>query len=145
MGGDNLKEDAVQAAVTHLKPKTQPPPGERIKLTDGQLFIPEGFKPAGDRVPLTLHLHGAYWAAEKNQREIAELLIAAGADLELQTSWGATAEGSPYPSAGTCSLNMLHDRGDLDGKQIAAMDTDCRVRLKNDPEVAACQTVCCNI
>jgi hypothetical protein len=43
------------------------PPGERIKLTDGQLFIPEGFRPEADSVPLTLHLHGAYWAAEKNQ------------------------------------------------------------------------------
>jgi len=37
-----------------------------------------------DKTPL-------HWAAEKNQREIAELLIAAGADIELQTSWGATA------------------------------------------------------
>ncbi|HEY5934312.1 MAG TPA: sigma-70 family RNA polymerase sigma factor [Kofleriaceae bacterium] len=37
-----------------------------------------------DKTPL-------HWAAETNQREIAELLIAAGADLEQQTSWGATA------------------------------------------------------
>jgi hypothetical protein len=43
------------------------PPGDRIKLTDGQLFIPEDFKPEGETVPLTLHLHGAFWAAEKNQ------------------------------------------------------------------------------
>jgi ankyrin repeat protein len=37
-----------------------------------------------DKTPL-------HWAAENNHREIAELLIAAGADIELQTSWGATA------------------------------------------------------
>jgi RNA polymerase sigma factor (sigma-70 family) len=37
-----------------------------------------------DKTPL-------HWAAETDQRELAELLIAAGADLELQTSWGATA------------------------------------------------------
>ena len=37
-----------------------------------------------DKTPL-------HWAAETDQRELAELLIGAGADLELQTSWGATA------------------------------------------------------
>jgi len=37
---------------------------------------------SNDKTPL-------HWAAEKNQREIAELLIAAGADIEMQTSWGA--------------------------------------------------------
>jgi RNA polymerase sigma factor (sigma-70 family) len=37
-----------------------------------------------DKTPL-------HWAAETNQREIVELLVAAGADIELQTSWGATA------------------------------------------------------
>lgn len=42
------------------------PPGERIKLTAGQLFLPEGFRPAGAEVPLTLHLHGAYRSAERN-------------------------------------------------------------------------------
>jgi ankyrin repeat protein len=33
---------------------------------------------------------GLHWAAEKNHVEIARLLIDAGADLEAQTSWGAT-------------------------------------------------------
>lgn len=37
-----------------------------------------------DKTPL-------HWAAQTDQRELAELLIGAGADLELQTSWGATA------------------------------------------------------
>ncbi len=37
-----------------------------------------------DKTPL-------HWAADNDQRELAELLIGAGADLELQTSWGATA------------------------------------------------------
>jgi RNA polymerase sigma factor (sigma-70 family) len=40
----------------------------------------------GDHDKTALH-----WAAEKNQHEIAELLIGVGADIELQTSWGATA------------------------------------------------------
>lgn len=56
---------ALPAAADN--PPPEGPAGERIKLTDGQLFIPEGFKPDGDSVPLTLHLHGAYSAAEKNQ------------------------------------------------------------------------------
>lgn len=32
MDGDNLKEDAVPAAVTQLKPQIQPPPGELERL-----------------------------------------------------------------------------------------------------------------
>jgi RNA polymerase sigma-70 factor, ECF subfamily len=32
MGGDNLKEDAVPAAVTQLKPNISPPPGELERL-----------------------------------------------------------------------------------------------------------------
>ena len=40
--------------------------GQRVALTDGQLFIPEGFKPAPDGVDLTLHLHGAAAVAERN-------------------------------------------------------------------------------
>lgn len=41
------------------------PPGQRSSLTDGALFIPEGFQ-AGAALPVTLHLHGAAWAAERN-------------------------------------------------------------------------------
>jgi len=41
------------------------PPGTRVALTDGQLFIPQGYRPEPDGADLTLHLHGAAWAAEK--------------------------------------------------------------------------------
>jgi RNA polymerase sigma-70 factor (ECF subfamily) len=41
---------------------------------------------AGEHEKTPLH-----WAAENDQREIAELLLAAGANPELRTSWGATA------------------------------------------------------
>jgi len=42
-----------------------PPPGQRLKLTDGQLFIPAGYKPAADGIELVLHLHGGT-AAEQS-------------------------------------------------------------------------------
>ena len=42
-----------------------PPPGQRLKLTDGQLFIPAGYKPAADGIELILHLHGGT-AAEQS-------------------------------------------------------------------------------
>lgn len=51
-------------------------------LADNQALA--NAKGAYDKTPL-------HWAAEKNHHEIAELLIASGADIELQTSWGATA------------------------------------------------------
>src|SRR5262245_19333203 len=35
-----------------------PPPGQRAHLTEGQLFVPAGFRPAVDGVELVLHLHG---------------------------------------------------------------------------------------
>jgi ankyrin repeat protein len=43
-----------------------------------------------------VHAKGAYnktplhWAAEKNYRELAELLLAAGADINAEVSWGMT-------------------------------------------------------
>ena len=32
-----------------------------------------------------------HWAAEHDRRDVAEMLVDAGADLEATTSWGATA------------------------------------------------------
>src|SRR5262245_25269015 len=43
----------------------EPPAGQRVKLTDGQLFIPAGYKPAADGIELILHLHGGT-AAEQS-------------------------------------------------------------------------------
>jgi hypothetical protein len=47
------------------QPAEQPPVGQRFKLTDGQLFVPSGYKPAADGIELILHLHGGT-AAEKS-------------------------------------------------------------------------------
>jgi hypothetical protein len=43
---------------------TNAPPGRRVKLADGQLFIPAGFRPLPEGPDLTLHLHG-FGAAEQ--------------------------------------------------------------------------------
>lgn len=42
-----------------------PPAGQRFKLTDGQLFIPAGYKPDADGIEFILHLHGGT-AAEQS-------------------------------------------------------------------------------
>jgi ankyrin repeat protein len=49
--------------------------------SDRQLANTRG---AYDKTPL-------HWAAEKNNRELAEALLAAGADINAETSWGMTA------------------------------------------------------
>ncbi|HLW66696.1 MAG TPA: hypothetical protein VKS79_15385 [Gemmataceae bacterium] len=43
-----------------------PPKGQRIALTDGQLFIPEGFRAGDKSFNLYLHLHGAANVTEAN-------------------------------------------------------------------------------
>lgn len=41
------------------------PKGQRVKLTDGQLFVPDGCKAEADGIELTLHLHGSAAVAER--------------------------------------------------------------------------------
>jgi hypothetical protein len=41
------------------------PPGRRVELTVGRLFVPEGYRPEPAGIHLVLHLHGASWAAEQ--------------------------------------------------------------------------------
>lgn len=42
------------------------PPGRRVELMHGELFVPAGYEAGEDGVHLVLHLHGAAWAAERN-------------------------------------------------------------------------------
>lgn len=59
---------ALQLAVpVRLPDEAAPPPGQRVALTDGQLFIPAGYQPEPEGISLTLHLHGAAGVAERNQ------------------------------------------------------------------------------
>jgi hypothetical protein len=58
---------AVLARALAAAPETPPEPkGRRVRLTDGQLFVPDGCRPGRDGVDLTLHLHGSAAVAEKN-------------------------------------------------------------------------------
>jgi hypothetical protein len=41
------------------------PKGRRIKLTDGQLFVPDGCRAERDEIDLTLHLHGSAAVVER--------------------------------------------------------------------------------
>ncbi len=56
----------VLCAAAPAQDQPSPPPGQRIKLTDGPLFIPQGAKVGADGIDLTLHLHGAPATVEKN-------------------------------------------------------------------------------
>ncbi len=49
----------AQEAQQGKKESDSPPPGERVKLTLGQLFVPQGYVSQDGKVPLTLHLHGS--------------------------------------------------------------------------------------
>jgi hypothetical protein len=51
-------------ALAFAQPPEPPPAGQRVRLTDGQLFIPAGYQPDPAGVGLLLHLHGGT-AAEK--------------------------------------------------------------------------------
>jgi hypothetical protein len=42
------------------------PPGHRVELIHGELFVPQGYEVGPEGVHLVLHLHGAAWAAERN-------------------------------------------------------------------------------
>src|SRR5262245_36022550 len=51
--------------ITVAAQPADPPAGQRLNLTDGQLFVPAGYKPAADGIELILHLHGGT-AAEQS-------------------------------------------------------------------------------
>lgn len=57
---------AVLAAPTPFN-ADEAPAGRRVALTDGQLFIPDGYRVDAQGFDLTLHLHGAASVSEKNQ------------------------------------------------------------------------------
>jgi hypothetical protein len=63
-GGVLLLGQAPPAPSSPAPPER--PPGERFTLTDGELFVPTGFQVGEGGYDLTLHLHGAAWAAERN-------------------------------------------------------------------------------
>jgi hypothetical protein len=47
----------------HLRPKPEPPPGRRLKLALGTLFLPAQLD-RQDRIPLLVHFHGDTWLPE---------------------------------------------------------------------------------
>lgn len=52
----------VEYTRTHPRLKQEPPPGQRLPLRVGTLFLPERL--GKDSAPLLIHLHGAGWIAE---------------------------------------------------------------------------------
>jgi hypothetical protein len=42
------------------------PKGQRLALSDGRLFVPDGFQPGAEGIDLTLHLHGTAAVAERS-------------------------------------------------------------------------------
>ncbi len=72
---------SVACWATLLQSDARPsarPDGERVKLTVGQLFVPNGFRSGDGRVHLVIHLHGTSDTAENN-------LVRSGADAVLVT------------------------------------------------------------
>jgi hypothetical protein len=57
------------------QPPEPPPAGQRAKLTDGQLFVPAGYKPQRDGVELLLHLHGGAAAEKQSVRTGRSMVV----------------------------------------------------------------------
>jgi hypothetical protein len=51
------------------------PPGMRVNLTVGTLFVPEGYKPPDGRINLVIHLHGTAQVAEQNLMRSGEQAV----------------------------------------------------------------------
>jgi hypothetical protein len=56
----------LSATLSFSQPSAEPPAGTRIKLSLGQLFIPDGCQSAEGRFTLQIHLHGAASVMEQN-------------------------------------------------------------------------------
>jgi ankyrin repeat protein len=69
------------AAILQAAQDGEAPTVERLLSDDPRLV-----SASDDHLKTPLH-----WAAEHDRREVAEMLLDAGADLEATTSWGATA------------------------------------------------------
>jgi len=52
-------------SAPYAAPQPSDPPGRRIDLTVGRLFVPETYRPDPAGIHLVVHLHGAHWAAEQ--------------------------------------------------------------------------------
>ncbi len=60
---------AAFAGTTTVADAQETPAGTRVKLTVGQLFIPETFQLQDDKLDLVIHLHGAPTVVEKNLQQ----------------------------------------------------------------------------
>jgi len=63
----------MAAAVAGQEPAR--PPGTRVELTVGELFVPEAYEAEDGKAHLLLHLHGAAWAAERNLDQWGESAV----------------------------------------------------------------------
>lgn len=78
----------VEHTRTHTRLKEERPPGKRIPLRRGTLYLPENL-PAGP-IPLFVHFHGGTWLPEVAAQKVGSAVIA------IQRGAGSVAYARPF-------------------------------------------------
>ena len=120
MGGDNLKEDAVSVAVTHLKPKTSPPPGELEKL----------FREHNDLVFRTAYRVTGSPADAEDVLQTVFLRLARRAEVDLAPSPASYL----HRAAINASLDLLRSRTTAKSVALEDVENDLTENSSLNPE-----------
>ena len=120
MGGDNLKEEPVQAAVTHLKPEPSPPPGELEKL----------FREHNDLVFRTAYRVTGSPADAEDVLQTVFLRLARRAEVDLAPSPASYL----HRAAINASLDLVRSRTTARAVALEDMEGDLPEKSSLNPE-----------
>jgi len=120
MGGDNLKEDAVPAAVTQLKPNISPPPGELERL----------FREHNDLVFRTAYRVTGSPADAEDVLQTVFLRLAKRAEVDLAPSPASYL----HRAAINASLDLLRSRGTAKSVALEDVENDLTESSSLNPE-----------
>ena len=120
MGGDNLKEDAVPAAVTQLKPDISPPPGELERL----------FREHNDLVCRTAYRVTGSPADAEDVLQTVFLRLARRAEVDLAPSPASYL----HRAAINASLDLLRSRTTAKSVALEDVENDLTENSSLNPE-----------
>lgn len=99
------------------------PPGRRVELTHGELFVPQGYEVGEEGVHLVLHLHGAAWAAERNLVRSGERAVLATVVLNglSQVYADLFSKPAPFPRILDEAKEGLRELGVTDTPEVGRL------------------------